>query len=122
MYYLEHILYTGIPQPTRSTTDATQSLLQIHGKHTRVPSRHMREITRGKFVVKYEDITLLEAIGEGIAKGVTWGGGSGCQLNFHLTVFLFISGEFGIVYKGKVSCTGRPAREVAVKTLKGWFL
>ena len=58
-----------------------------------------------------------------IAKGVTWGGGgdSGCQLNFHLTVFLFISGEFGIVYKGKVSCTGRPARKVAVKTLKGWF-
>ena len=89
--YLEHILYTGIPQPTRSTTDATQCLLQIHGKHTRVPSQHMRELTRGKFVVKYEDITLLEAIGEGIAKGVTWGGGggSGCQLNFHLTVFFF---------------------------------
>ena len=52
-------------------------------------------------------------------KGSHWGGS---QLNFHLTVFLFISGEFGIVYKGKVSCTGQSAQEVAVKTLKGWFL
>ena len=94
-YYLEHFLYTGIPQPTRSTTDATQSLLQIHGKHTRVPSRHMRELTRGKFVVKYEDITLLEAIGEGIAKGVTWGGGGGggfwlsAQLSFDCIFIYF---------------------------------
>ena len=32
---------------------------------SRVPSYHMRELTRGQFMVKSKDITLLNCIGEG---------------------------------------------------------
>ena len=33
---------------------------------TRVQSYYMRELTRGRFIVKYSDITLLDTIGEGL--------------------------------------------------------
>ena len=43
-------------------------LLHQQGPRARVATYHMRELTRGKFLVKSEDITLLECIGEGIAE------------------------------------------------------
>ena len=42
------------------------SSLQVHGPRTRVPSYHMRELTKGRFLVSNEDITLLDCIGEGV--------------------------------------------------------
>ena len=45
----------------------SKHLLQVHRLRTRVQSHHMRELTRGKFLVKSKDITLLECIGEGLS-------------------------------------------------------
>ena len=36
-----------------------------HEPRIRVPSHYLRELTRGKFVINYVDITLLDSIGEG---------------------------------------------------------
>ncbi|CAI8033836.1 Hepatocyte growth factor receptor, partial [Geodia barretti] len=79
------------PNPYMSTGLNT-GLLQVPWPRTRVPSHHMRELARGKFLVKSEDITLLDSIGEG---------------------------EFGVVYKARL---GLSKRVVAVKTLKGEFV
>ena len=69
----------------------------------------MRELTRGKFIVKNADITLMETIGAGCS----------CLLYKLLIELPPLSGEFGIVYKAKLGPTGRNSRDVAVKTLKG---
>ena len=64
---------------------------------TRVHSHHMRELSRGKFIVKNSEITLLETIGEGIIQ---------CVLEELTTVnFLHHLGEFGIVYKARQQWT-----------------
>ena len=77
----------------------------------------MQELSRGMFVVKYEDITLLDSIGEGVYNYTAVGLVSSLTLTL-----LFYSGEFGIVYKGRVSTAGsRSYKEVAVKTMKGKF-
>ena len=34
---------------------------------------------------------------------------------------LMPAGEFGIVYKARLSLPGRSGKDVAVKTLKGWL-
>ena len=41
------------------------SSLHPHGTRTRVASHYLRELTLGKFIVKHDDITLLDSIGEG---------------------------------------------------------
>ena len=84
--------YIGVPVTTKLVSDDSTSSLRVDETRARVPSRHMRELSRGNFTIKYEDITLLDTIGEG---------------------------EFGIVYRAKLNAMGRPSREVAVKTLKG---
>jgi c-mer proto-oncogene tyrosine kinase/anaplastic lymphoma kinase/receptor tyrosine kinase len=66
------------------------SALSIDSR-TRVNSRYLREMTLGKFIIKYENVVQLENIGQG---------------------------EFGIVYRARL---GPQGREVAVKTLKGDF-
>ena len=38
---------------------------QVPVLRNRVPSYHMRELVRGRFMVKSKEITLLECIGEG---------------------------------------------------------
>ena len=48
----------------KATKDFT-GFLQIPGLKTRVPSYRMREFVRGQFIVKSEDITLLDCIGQG---------------------------------------------------------
>ena len=67
----------------------------------------MRELARGDFLVKNEDITLLDCIGEGRL--------TNCDDSILLTSTL---GEFGIVYKARLRHSNR---YVAVKTLKGSF-
>ena len=42
------------------------SSLQAYESRARVPSHHMRELARGKFLVNRNDITLLDCIGEGV--------------------------------------------------------
>ena len=42
------------------------NLLPVYENRVRLPSQYLRELTRGKFVIKYADITLLEIIGEGM--------------------------------------------------------
>ena len=71
----------------------------------------MRELTIGKFVVKQEHIKLLETIGEGVAS---------ISSIAILNLLVCYVGEFGIVYKAKLSFPGRLSREVAIKTLKGY--
>ena len=45
----------------------TATSLHVPGfLRTRVPSHHMRELARGKFMVRTKDITLLDCIGEGL--------------------------------------------------------
>ena len=83
----------------------------LHGTRTRVPSQYLRELTLGKFIVKHEDITLLDCIGEGTFV---------LQAQSHY--YNPFAGEFGVVYKARLSFQGRRSKEVAVKTLKGFFL
>jgi serine/threonine protein kinase len=81
--------------------ESNQYRLQVSGNlllgagnedhRVRINSQYMRELTRGKFLIKCEQITLMDNIGQG---------------------------EFGIVYKARL---GTCRREVAVKTLKGTF-
>ena len=91
---------------TRAATESS-SFLQVPGGRTRVLSHHMRELGRGKFLVKGEDITLLNCIGEGVSL---------VYRSCIIITFLFPLGEFGIVYKARL---GISKKIVAVKTLKG---
>ena len=68
----------------------------------------MREMTRGKFIVKSSNITLLGTIGEGKAHSLK-------RLKISMCFCSFI-GEFGIVYRAR---QGNSSKVVAVKTLKG---
>ena len=56
----------GMPHPPGRA--AASSLLGVDdGTHRhRVNSRYLRELTFGKFIIKFEEITLLENIGQGI--------------------------------------------------------
>ena len=54
-----------------SLIDTAPNVMPGHTPHAhvpriRVPSHYLRELTRGKFVINYEDIILLDSIGEGI--------------------------------------------------------
>ena len=44
---------------------ASESTTFSHISWTRVPSYRLRELARGKFLIKSGDITLLECVGEG---------------------------------------------------------
>ena len=46
-------------------SDGSSSSLQVPGSRNRVPTYHMRELARGKFLLNIDDITLLDCIGEG---------------------------------------------------------
>ena len=58
-------IYVGTPHPPGRVTT---SLLEVDdGRHRhRLNSRYLRELTCGKFIIKFEEITLLESIGQGI--------------------------------------------------------
>ena len=60
------VTYAGMPHPPG--TAAASSLLGVgDGRHRhRLNSKYLRELTRGKFIIKFEEITLLENIGQGI--------------------------------------------------------
>ncbi|CAI8036248.1 Hepatocyte growth factor receptor, partial [Geodia barretti] len=79
----------GANNPYCEPWPASESTTFSHISWTRVPSYRLRELARGKFLVKSGDITLLECIGEG---------------------------EFGIVYKARLQLS---KAVVAVKTFKG---
>ena len=55
---MSHPDITG-PQASRLTTQNPLSHL------TRVNSHYLRELTRGKFIIKYEQLAQLENIGQG---------------------------------------------------------
>ena len=55
----------GVPAPVKVDNESS-TLLQGHGQRTRVATYHMRELARGKFLIKSEDITLLDCIGEDV--------------------------------------------------------
>ena len=57
--------YVGVPCVTKSNTSEPASLLPVNENLNRVPSQYLKELSRGNFVVKYEDVTLKETIGEG---------------------------------------------------------
>ena len=40
--------------------------MPVNENQTKVPSQCLQELSRGKFLVKYEDIILKETIGEGV--------------------------------------------------------
>ena len=59
-------LFTIIGQPVpRKASDDSSSSLQVPGSRNRVPTHHIRELARGKFLLNIDDITLLDCIGEG---------------------------------------------------------
>lgn len=49
---------------------STNSSLCKYQNPSRVPSYCLRELSRGKFMVCYKDITLLESVGEGNSKNI----------------------------------------------------
>ena len=57
-----HCFLVGEPVSSSRPANSVPS----YENRLRIPSCHVRQLTRGKFIVKYEDITLLECIGEGI--------------------------------------------------------
>ena len=59
-------LVTIIGQPvSMKASDDSSSSLQVPESRNRVPTYHMRELARGKFLLNIDDITLLDCIGEG---------------------------------------------------------
>ena len=61
----EMVTHAGIPHPP-SRAIASSLLGVDDGTHRhRLNSRYLRELTRGKFIIKFEKITLLENIGQG---------------------------------------------------------
>ena len=89
---------------------------------TRVNSQFLRELTCGKFIIRYEQLTLLDNIGQGKYC-------NRCMCLLHRDIYLHVhvfrmymyvhAGEFGIVYKARLGSQGKADGEVAVKTLKG---
>ena len=110
--YHRHQLAREMPQVTGGVGEPTRpaSLLGVAWSRPRVPSYRRRELARGRFLIKSENITLLDCIGEGLQII--------SLVDFKLSV-TFHSGEFGIVYEARL---GPSNKEVAVKTLKGSFL
>ena len=58
----------GAPCPSGGASQVSDSLSPgvdniAHGR--RLNSSYIRELTRGRFVIKFEEITLLENIGQG---------------------------------------------------------
>ena len=99
---------SGEPVSLKAARDS--GLLQVPRYRSRVPSYHMRELARGDFLVKNEDITLLDCIGEGRL--------TNCDDSLILILLTSTLGEFGIVYRARLRHSNR---YVAVKTLKGSF-
>ncbi|CAI8040127.1 Neurotrypsin, partial [Geodia barretti] len=54
----------GQPVSMKASDDSSSSL-QVPESRNRVPTYHMRELARGKFLLNIDDITLLDCIGEG---------------------------------------------------------
>ena len=75
----------------------------------RLNSCQLRDLTKGRFLVKSENLNQLELIGQGINN-------KKCPL----FEFLSFSGEFGIVYRARLGPNGGSShQQVAIKTLKG---
>ena len=85
--------------------------IDVTSKRARLNSHHLRELTAGRFLIKCEQITLLENIGQGTVH-------TQCDECMLEQLFCF-PGEFGVVYKARLGPMGLSGREVAVKTLKG---
>ena len=61
----QHFL-KGVPLSTGSDCGNHQdNSLAVYENRPRIPSHHVRQLTRGKFIIKSKDIALLECIGEG---------------------------------------------------------
>ena len=60
------LIYTTVGEPVKKADQHALSSLQAYESRARVPSHHMRELARGKFLVNRNDITLLDCIGEGV--------------------------------------------------------
>ena len=56
----------GEPVSTRPTNASTNSM-KVSIPKTNIRSYHMRELAKGNFLVKSEDILLLHCIGEGLS-------------------------------------------------------
>ena len=94
-----------VAEPVMMMTDTLEVPMQ-EVRTSRLPSYHMRELSRGKFLFNSKNIVLLDIIGGGIYVS-------------HISSvshFSFFPGEFGIVYKARIKSSDRL---VAVKTLKG---
>ena len=99
------LFHYTVAEPVSMTTDMLEVPMQ-EVRTSRVPSYHMRELSRGKFLFNSKNITLLDIIGGGI-------------YDSHVrsaSYFSFFPGEFGMVYKARIKSSDRL---VAVKTLKG---
>ena len=55
-----------MPQASAAANAISGGSLQVYETRPRVSSQYMRELLLGKFIVKQEDIILLDNIGEGI--------------------------------------------------------
>ena len=63
--YVDVKMHVSAGAPCQATA-AKFGSVQAYESRVRVHSTHLRELTRGKFIIKYENITLLDNIGEGI--------------------------------------------------------
>lgn len=81
-------------------------------QRSRIDSHYLRELTSGKYLIKYDQLSQLENIGLGEYYL------SGLRIFYKIMTSL---GEYGIVYKAKLNRHGILSREVAVKTLKGIY-
>ena len=68
------VIHTGAPCTSKLASNKYFASLysQLFENRARIPSHYMREMTRGRFMIKHKDITLLETIGEGVYQFQLW--------------------------------------------------
>ena len=114
-------IYPIIIMPHSDVTGPEVSRLTLENpgaQLTRVNSHFIRELIRGKFIIKYEQLTQLENIGQGMCT-CSYMFKHCVRIKSHMRSISVLTGEFGIVYKARLGPQGTAGREVAVKTLKG---
>ena len=64
--------FVDAPRPATESLASGNTLQVSTHSHSRVNSRYLRELSLGKFIIKYENLTQLDNIGQGIYTAICY--------------------------------------------------